>query len=554
MFNPYKNYRYFRRYRQIIVTVARYGFGELIGRLNLFAKLKLKKSADGAQVQSSRAIRFRNMLEQLGPTFIKLGQILSTRPDLLPADIIEELTHLQDRVTPTPWSQVKKQLDRQLASDFEQIFADFDPEPIASASIAQVYAARLRSGPKVAVKIIRPGTEKTFRDDLLILEHLASLIQAHIEEARRWNVPAFVGHFRASIDRELDLRREGRNADIFRANFADDPNIYVPKIYWEHSSTTMLVMEYIDGRPLAEFFPPHTDRETRSTLARRGAEAVLRQIFDHGFFQADPHPGNTFVMPDNVICFLDFGMFGRLDASALAILARVLHAVVKKDVDRLLKAARDLGVLPDQQNIPDLRVAVLDLIEQYHGVPLKHIDMPRLLREIVQLISRYHVGIRHDFLFLIKALGTIEASGRKLDPNFDMVSHVQPFVRSLLLKRYSPQRLLDDTQRFAEDFTQLAHESPEHMLEILRKIRAGQIKLEFHHKGLEEPFARLNQMSDKIVLGLILAALIIASALLAHVKLGPALFGFPVIGGFGFLVAGVTGLWIIYDILRSRKG
>ena len=555
MINPYKNYRTLRRYQQIIMTLARFGFGELVGRLNLFSYLKLKKATaiKKQPPQVSRAVRFRLMLEQLGPSFIKLGQILSTRADLLPPDIVTELANLQDHVTPTEWPAVKTRLDNIFGSDFETIFPHFNSDCIASASIAQVYEATLHTGERVAVKIIRPNTEKTIKEDLAILEHLAGLIQTHIEEARHWNIHDVVDQFRTSIGRELDLQHEGRNADLFRANFAQDPTVCVPIIYWEYTSRHILVMEFIDGQKISEFFDPDIDLETRKMLAYNGANAVLRQIFEHGFFQADPHPGNAFVLPGNVICWLDFGMFGRLDDNALDSLARALHAIVKKDIDRLLKAGRQLDVFPDQADSPNIRIAVIDLLEQYHGIPLKQINVPQLLRDITQLVNRYHVHIRPDFLFLIKALGTIEATGRKLDPDFDILSHVEPFIQRLYLKMFSPQRLLKDAHTLSEDLAELTRESPEHLLEILRKFRSGEVKLEFVHKGLEVPFSQLNQMSDKIVLGLILAALIIASALMAHVRLGPLLFGYPVIGGFGFLVAGIAGLWIIIDILRSRR-
>ena len=555
MIKPYQSYRYLRRYKQIILTVGRYGFGELIGRLKLLKLLKLKKPAPAPELsaQATRAQRFRLMLEQLGPTFIKLGQILSTRADLLPGDIVTELAQLQNNVAPTPWESVRKQLRGDLGDYFETSFARFNPEPIASASIAQVYEAWLKSGEKVAVKIIRPGTEKIFRDDLLILEHLANLIHTHLEEARHWDLHAVLDQLRASVNNELDMRHEGRNADIFRANFADYPHVYAPKIYWDYCRSDILVMEYVDGHPIAEFFDHQVDLETRRRLARNGADIVLRQIFEHGFFQADPHPGNAFVLPGDVICFLDFGMFSRLDRGARNILGRVLQAIVKKDIERIFKAARDLDVLPEEDNQAELKVAVLDLIEQYHGIPLKQINVRRMLSDIIRLINHFHIAIRNDFLFLIKALGTIEATGRNLDPEFDMLAQVKPYVRSLVTRRYAPQHILDESQRFGEDVVQLARETPEHLLEILRHLRAGRLKMEFHHRGLEQSLQQLNQMSDKLILGLIIAALIISSAVIAHADIGPKLFGYPVIGGFGFLIAGITGLWIIFDILRNRN-
>jgi ubiquinone biosynthesis protein len=552
MFKAYKNYRLLRRYQQIAQAFSRFGFGELIGRLNLWGLFKFKRLTPQAKEQhQSRAVRFRLMLEHLGPTFIKLGQVLSTRPDLLPEEFVAELGHLQDRVTPMPWDQFRRQL--KTPEPIERMFAEFDPHPIASASIAQVYQAKLKTGERVAVKIIRPGTEKIIADDLAILEHMAGWFQAHIVETRHWNLPAVIDQFRRSVSFELDLHHEGRNADIFRSNFDGDSTLYVPKIYWDYSHRNILTMEFIEGRPITDYFDPAVDFTVRRTLADRGAKAVLKQIFEHGFFHADPHPGNAMILPGQVICFLDFGMFGRLDDQAMDVLARVLHAVVKKDVDRLMKAARDLGVLPDRQNQTELRVAVLDLLEQYHGLPLKHINVPQMLRDIVHLVSRHRLGIRHDFLFLIKALGAVESTGRKLDPDFDMLSHIEPFVRAMLLKRFSPGRVLDNAQRVSEDLSRLARETPEHVLEILRRASSGQMRFDFRHQGLEEPFAQLNRMSDKLVLGIIIGALIIASALMAHAQVGPKLYGYPVVGGVSFLIAAVAGLWIVIDILRSRR-
>ncbi len=554
MFNPYRNYLTLRRYRQIIMNIGKFGFGELAGRLNLLGRLRLRRSLKRQRSMTmSRAERFRMLLEQLGPSFVKLGQILSMRPDLLPHDIIDELSRLQNRVTPVAWETMSRRLRDSLGPDYMQRFSEFDTTPVASASIAQVYVARLKTGEKVAVKVVRPGTEKIFRDDLVILEHLASLAHTHIPESRQWNLEGIIAQFRGSLHHELDLRHEGRNADIFRNNFQDDSKIYVPKIYWNHSTDKVLVMEFVEGSPLSDFFGEQVPESTRRELAKTGADAVLKQVFIHGFFQADPHPGNALVMENNVICFLDFGMFGRLDVRSLAALARAMHAITKKDIDKLIRAMRDLAMLPERELLPELRIALTDLMEQYYGIPLKQISMGRLLRDIVGLISRFNVGVRHDFLFLTKALTTIEATGCKLDPDFDMIGHARPFIQDMMVKRYSPGQVLSEGQGFAEDLALLLREAPDNTLEIIRKIRDGRLRVEFHHKGLEESMTQLNQMSDKLTLGIIIGSLIIASTVMSHAKLGPTLFGMPVIGGFGFLIAGVTGLWFIFDIIRSRR-
>ncbi|MBN2210569.1 MAG: hypothetical protein JW709_04160 [Sedimentisphaerales bacterium] len=548
----FTNIRNLHRYRQIITTVGRFGFGELFGRWGLRRRLRLRKATTEQTPHQNRAVRVRLMLEQLGPTFIKLGQVLSTRPDVLPADIVSELANLQDSVTPIDWPRFRAGLDASSLAILDSL-ADFNTKPIASASIAQVYEARLKSNERIAVKIVRPSARRIIRDDLLILEHIGRLIQTHVEEARDWNIPGLIEQFRTSITHELDLQHEGRNADIFRSNFAGDDTIAVPRVYWDYTNRDILVMEFINGRRIAEFFTPGADLAYRKKLAETGAKAVLKQIFEHGFFQADPHPGNAFVLDGGVICFLDFGMFGRLESHSLDILAGALHAIVNKDVDRLLRAARDMGILDHTQVEPSFRLAVLDMLEQYHGLPLKQIHVPYLLRDIITLMNRYRLGVRPDIIFMIKALGTIEATGRKLDPDFDMISHIAPFVRTLMLKRFRPETMLASTRDFLEDLGRLTRESPELVLDILRRTSAGKLQVEMKHTRLEESMTRLNQMSDKVTLGIIIGALIIASALMAHVGIGPKLFGFPIIGGFGFLVAGITGLWITYDILRNRR-
>ena len=556
MFGAIRSYRTLRRYEQIIRTLSRYGFGELVGRLNLLAELKLKRrpSESPANGHQTRAVRFRLMVEQLGPTFIKIGQILSTRPDLLPPDIVAELASLRDNVTPTVWEKMKPRLEADLGCPADEVFPEFDTTPLASASLAQVYRARLADGRRVAVKIIRPSVARIIRDDLVIVEHLATLAQSRLSEIQHWNIDEIVKQLRGSIAHELDMQHEGRNADIFRANFVGDQTVYVPEICWEYTSRNVLVMELIEGRPIAELFGDGADETTRKDLAIKGAKAVLKQIFVHGFFQADPHPGNAFVLPDNVICFLDFGMFGRLDDMSLDTLSRALDAMVNRDVARLIRVARDAELLPLDAETQPLRLAVTDMLEQYHGIPLKRLSVRQLLADIADLIGRHRLKVRPDFLFMLKAMSTIEATGRGLDPDFDMLAQLRPFVRSLMVRRFAPDHMLKQALRFGEDVTQLTKEAPEHMLELLRRARAGRFRLEMHHVGLDKPLMRMDRTADKLTLGMIVGASIIASAIMMDVGLGPSVLGIPVIGGIGFVVAGIVGLWIVFDIFRTYRG
>jgi ubiquinone biosynthesis protein len=550
MFNPFKSYRRRSRTGRILLIVSKYGFGELIG----WFKVKAWWRRAGPTVRPaalSRGKRFRLMLEELGPTFIKFGQLLSTRSDLLPADVVEELVYLQDRVTPIPWKHMKWRFEH-AGIDIAQTFSHFDTTPIASASLAQVYAATLKTGEKVAVKVLKPNIEDIISADLSILERFAAIITQHFEEAKRWEPEGIIREFRRSIYKELDMRHEGRNADIFRSNFADDPTVYVPKIYWNLSSRTVLVMEFVEGKRLMDCFDTAVPIELRRKIANNGAQAVLKQIFIHGFFQADPHPGNGFVLDDGVICWLDFGMFARVDQDSLLYIAQGLYATINKDADRLVKATRAIGMITDESDIDQLKLALIDLVDQYHGLPLKQIILGKMLSEVVQIIRLHKLRLRSDLMMLVKAISTIESVGRSLDPDFDIIEHARPFITNILAQQHSPGRLLHSAVNLGEDVTTFIRAAPDNMLQILRKIKDGQLKIDFMHKGLERPVNEFNRMIDKLILGLVTGSLLIASSLIVQTGKGPQLFGYSFVGIVGFGAAFVLVLLITADILKRR--
>lgn len=550
MFNPFKSYRTLSRTRHILLIVSRHGFGELMGWLKVKAWWR-RTTPTGRPPVLSRAKRFRLMLEELGPTFIKFGQLLSTRSDLLPADVVEELVYLQDRVTTTPWKYMKSRFEH-AGINISETFANFDTTPIASASLAQVYAATLMTGEKVAVKVLRPNIEDTISADLSVLGWFASRITQHLEEAKRWEPEGLIREFRRSIYKELDMRHEGRNADIFRSNFADDPTVYVPKIYWNLSSRAILVMEFIDGKRLADCFDPAMPVELRKKIAANGAQAILKQIFSHGFFQADPHPGNGFVLDDGVICFLDFGMFARVDKDSLLYLAQGLYATLNKDADRLVKAARSIGMITDESETDQLKLALIDLVDQYHGLPLKQIVLGKLLSEVVQVIRLHKLRLRSDLMMLVKSISTIESVGRNLDPEFDIIEHARPFIKEILTQQHSPGRLLDAAVNLGEDITTFIRTAPDNVLQILRKMKDGQLKIDFMHKGLEGPVNEFNRMIDKLILGIVTGALLIGSSVIVQTGKGPQLMGYPLVGIIGFGAAFVLVLLITWDILKRR--
>jgi ubiquinone biosynthesis protein len=387
---------------------------------------------------------------------------------------------------------------------------------------------------------------------LNVLGWFAARITQHLEEAKRWEPEGIIREFRRSIYKELDMRHEGRNADIFRNNFVGDTTVYVPKIYWNLSSRAILVMEFIDGRRLSECFDQAVPIELRKKIANNGAQAVLKQIFLHGFFQADPHPGNGFVLDDGVICWLDFGMFARVDQDSLLYIAQGLYATINKDADRLVKATRAVGMITDESEVDQLKLALIDLVDQYHGLPLKNIVLGKMLSEVVQIIRLHKLRLRSDLMMLVKSISTIESVGRSLDPDFDIIEHARPFIKDILAGQHSPGKLLNAAVNLGEDITAFIRTAPDNMLQILRKIKDGQLKIDFMHKGLEGPVNEFNRMIDKLILGLVTSALLIASSLIVQAGKGPQLFGFSAVGIVGYFAAGFLVLWITWDIFKRR--
>ncbi|MBC8527218.1 MAG: AarF/ABC1/UbiB kinase family protein [Candidatus Cloacimonetes bacterium] len=553
-----RTYRHINRYREIITVLVKHGFGDLVTNTNLEKYIDFgKKLLSGKRIPKiayySRWERIRMALEELGPTFIKFGQIMSNRPDLLPQELIIELEKLQDSVPPFAEKAARQLIEEELGKPISTTFKRFISTPIASASIAQVHKAILMNGEKVVIKVQRPRIEQIIEVDLEIMLHLATLMEKHIKGMDILNPVGIVKEFERSIRKEIDFKIEATHIERFGRNFQDDMNIYVPKVYRNYTTKKILTMEFIDGIKVSNIEAVLKSGNDPKIIASRGADLVLKQIFEHGFFHADPHPGNILVLNNNIICFLDFGMMGVLLPKHREYLGSIIIGIVNKDAKRITKTLVLFSTNSRIENIERLEYQVSELIEQYSYLPLKDINVGELLNKGIKLILVHKIEIPPDLYLLSKALITIESVGRNLDPDFDMVKHTEPFAKKLLKERLSPRKLAKDLYLSATEFTLLLRDFPSEIREIIKQIKLGQFKIEFEHKGLEPMLKKHDQISNRIAFAIVLASLIIGSSLIVLSGIPPKWNGIPIIGIVGFLGAGLMGFWLLVSILRHGK-
>ncbi len=553
-----RTYRHLNRYQQILRIFFKYGFQDFVEGLKIEQYLEMglqlisRKRRERIE-QYSRAERIRLALEELGPTFIKLGQLLSTRPDLIPPEYIQELSKLQDRVPPFSYDEAREIVREETGKFPEDIFQDFETSTIAAGSIGQVHKAQLKNGEDVIIKVQRPKIHEIIEVDLEIMLHLASLMERHLEEVSIHKPTKIVEEFAHTLEKEIDYTTEAASIDLFSWLFMTDETVYVPRIYHEFSTERVLTMEYIDGIKASEVERLQQDGYDLHKLARHGTSLILKQIFEHGFFHADPHPGNVFFLPNNVVCYLDFGMMGRLMAQDQLDFTELIMAAVHRDGE---KAGHALLKLTYFQSEPDRNRMNRDLDEFMHRhlyKPLKRIDIGKMLHQLLEIASRYGLQVKPEFFLLIKALGTAESVGRILDPDLDIIKDAEPFIRKIQAKRLNPKRIAGDMFDSGTELLTLLKDAPREVQNILRLAKEGKIKIEFQHRGLEPMLLAHDRTSNRISFSIVLAALIVASSLIVLSGVPPKWHEIPIIGLTGFVVAGFMGFWLLISMLRRGR-
>ncbi len=552
-----KGYRNLRRSRKIIGVFAKYGFAEIVDRTGVAARVRLGVRLRGRKTVDARPLnapqRLRLALEELGPTFIKVGQLLSTRSFLLPPAFIDELSKLQDKVKPIPFDEVKALIEKELKSTLELLFDSFDSNPVASASIALAYRATLLTGEQVIVKVQRPKIIRLIETDMAILSDLAGMIERHVEESQQYNPAAMVEELSRSMKREVDFMNEARSIEQFGANFKHVSSVHVPKVHWDYCSSKIVTLEYIDGLKISEIGLLRESGADLKQVAHIGTQFILKQIFEDGFFHADPHPGNLFFTKDGKIAPVDFGIMGRLDDWLMDEVSDMLVAVWRRDVDLILRVLVDLGAFPEEANPQPLRAEISDFLYRYYGLSLRKINMKSIISEGLDIIARYRLRVPSNMLLLAKTIGTYEDLGRKLDPNYNLVKEIKPYLRKLLFRRLNPEKLGYESAKALRDLHDLIKIMPRELELILRRMRRGRMAIEFQHRGLERLIQEMDRSSNRLSFSLIIASLIVASSLIMFLNKGPFFLGYPLLGVIGYVFAAILGIGLALAILRSGK-
>lgn len=545
------------RLHHIASVMIRYGWGDLVKLLGIANILEragriLHRETSSDISHRDTPVRIRQAMEELGPTFVKLGQLLSTRIDMFPPQWIAEFEKLHNHVPPVPYEVLHPHLVEALGGEPADIFAHFDPVPIAAASIAQVYRARLKDGTHVVVKVRRPGIEDIIHADLRILDHIARLLVSEMPETRRYDPVHIIAQFRRSLQRELDLAHEARTMAQFARQFAHDSTVKIPQIFWQYCSAQLNVQEEFTG-----VIGVDTARLTAVgldpvVLSVRGANAVLHMILDQGHFHADPHPGNVIFMPGNVIGMIDFGMVGVLTDTRRNQIVDLLHAFIDKDETAFLQVLQDWAGDHDADE-SQLAYEVAELMLVYDDLQLKDLDLASLLNDVTSLLRDNNLVLPADLSLLFKTLITLEGLGRQLNPDFRMIDQVAPFVEKIILDRLRPQAMWARGRQSVMEALQVLSDLPHDFSNLLRQARRGRLQVDFDLKRLDHFGHQLDRASSRITMGILTASLVIGSSIIMTVSGGPKLFGLPLFGLLGFLIAFVNSLWIIFSIWRSGK-
>jgi len=558
-----QTYRSLARVREILAVVAKYGFGDLVARLDLESALERARNLLRSRRNRRDLIRYtteeriRLAFEELGPTFVKLGQILATRPDLVPMSLVQELRKLQDAVPPFPTAEARRQIEGELGRPLEQVFARFDERPLAAASIAQVHRAWLPGGESVVVKVRRPNLESAVRTDVEILRGLAGLLEENAPELRQYQPAAIVEEFAHAIGREIDLRNEAYNLLRFAANFAGDRHVHVPRVHLELSTEKVLVMEYVDGIKASDLAALDGAGIDRKRLAAIGVEFCLKQVFEHGFFHADPHPGNLFVLPGPVIAPIDMGMMGTLEPETIDALLELLVGILMRDSEKIVSLLQRLRLVDDRVDLPRLRRDVRELLERYYAVPIGAVDVAVLVGHLFEVLQRHRVVVPSELLLIGKALATIEGMARELDPGLDPIRAIRPFVLRVYLRRLAdPRFVARDALEQVREWADAATALPGDLRAIARDLRRGELRLGVRAEGLETLVREQARSANRVALALVLAATLVGSALLLGGEAGPTVLGLRLgtwlgLGGLG--LAGSGWLLLAFGFLRSGR-
>ncbi|MBS0201439.1 MAG: AarF/ABC1/UbiB kinase family protein [Planctomycetes bacterium] len=568
--HPFRLIRNIGRTSEIVTVLLNHGFSDLVDRIGLRSvwyrsrQIFSRKPHEPAR-HVKMVERIRVALESLGPTYIKFGQVMSTRPDLVPQEMLKELKKLQERVPPFPSREAVERLETELGAPVSELFANFDETPLAAGSLGQVHRAVHFDGTPLAVKIRRPGAVRNVERDLALMYEIAVLIDRNIAEARIFDPVGLVNHFARSIRRELNFAREGRTMDEFRRLFRQDATLYVPTVYWDLTTEAVLTMEYIDGLRIdelpqqAELFRvpavpgsttdvPAAIRIDPAQVAANGARIFMKQAFEFGVFHGDPHPGNIRIKRDGTICLLDYGMIGMLDEKTREQLIDLLVAISRQNVDAAVKLVLLIGEAYTEIDRVLLQVDMRDFIANYYGIPLERMNVGRLLSDFVGILANHGIRCPGSLMLLIRSLVTLEGIGRELDPDFNLATHLQPFVERMVRQRFQPTKIAERMLEEARKMVELAHEMPLYVNRTMKKISENDLRIQLEHRNLDHFIMEMERSSNRLVVGMVVAALIVASALILAGKVSSPWISVPM-----YVSSSLLAIWLVFGIFRSGR-
>lgn len=536
-----------KRLNEILKIFSKYEFDYIVEKIGLKRRITFikhfNKPLDVEKFDESFPVRFRMAIQELGPAFIKLGQMISTRPDLVGKSVASEFSKLQYDNPKVEFSQVKEIVENELGDSIENIFEIFHEEPIASASIGQVYKAKLKDGSYVAVKIQKPNIEDIIKNDLAIMKFLSKRIDHYIPQSRTYNFPAIINEFERSIFKEIDYIQEFKNIEIFSDIFKNDKTVYVPKAYSEYLTKKVLVMEFIDGEKISETVFTK-DTNDKKLIAKRGASSYFEQIIMHGFFHADPHPSNVFVLERNIICYIDFGMMGILDMEFRENLSELFIYFIERNAKGMINQLSYMGIIDEHVDRKSLKLDLIDLINQYYGTELKGVQGGMI--ELISLMNKYGVILPREFVLIIRGASMMEETGIELDPNFNTITVLKPYVFKIAKNKISPFKFSEFIKNNIFEIEHLLKTFPINISKTLYKLEKGKLVIEIEHKNLES-------VANKLSISLILAAMIMGSSLIILSNKGTMIFGFSLLGIVGFIISALIGFGLIISIFRNKN-
>lgn len=554
--NPLRLLRNLRRSREIVTVLVNYGFDDLVDQLGLRRYLRWGRrllfwKRSEPEVRLTRAKRIRLALESLGVTFIKFGQVVSTRPDLIPKDVIRELSKLQERVPSFPSNTAIEIVERELENSIDSLFSEFDHKPLAAGSLGQVHRARLHDGTQLVVKIKRPDIDRVIEQDLSLMYELATMIERHFPDAEVFDPVGLVNQFSRTIRRELQFTREARSTDEFYRLFQDDATLHVPKIFWDLTQGDVITMEYIDGYRIDDIDNGEQLKNlpiSAHDVAANGARIFMKMTFEFGIFHADPHPGNIRILPDGSICFIDYGMIGVLETERRDLLVDLLLNVAKKDASRLVDVVLKIGKTKRNVDHQLLRADLRDFIGNYYGIPLDQISVGKMLTDFINILAIHRIRCPVDIMLLIRALITLEGVASRIAPDLNIAQEMEPYIYQISSERYHPRAIAGRIWSDACSLSKVLHELPEQIGRTLGKLSDDELRIQLEHRGIDHLTTEMDRSGNRLTIGMVVSALILASSVTILSDDRLVYISIPI-----FMLSSLLGIWLIYGVFRSGR-